>query len=599
MKWNNLFSYSEGNEIDLSSDKVTQIVGFNGAGKSSIPTIMEEGLYNKNSKGFKKADIPNRHISKPYSIYIQFLIDEDVYDIDIKKASTLKATLTKNGDDISKNTASGTIKLVEELLSMEFKTFTQLVYQNTESSLQFLTATDSKRKEFLVSLFDLSEYGEKQKIFADALKSVQTRLSVIESGMKSTASAIAMTQRNLTLEIDELLEEPEENDELYTELGNLQSAKKDLDSYNQKVQNSNAALKAYESAGSIEEYENKLASLEEPENYQDKANELAEINSEIRSAKAIVDKLDKVGNNCPTCLQPVDKSFVSSLRQENETILTEKRALGSQLVKAIEDAKKTETLIKSIESRIEKIKTLQSRVESTQLLEEKSLADIQDSIKSIQLQINAQKVAVTQIREHNKKVYTNQAKLESAQEQITQLESQLKEQEDQFKIVEQDIGPLEVLKKAFGNTGLITYKLENRVKDLEKFTNFYLANLSDGRFNLSFELENDKLNVVIYDEGVPVSITALSSGEKARVVIGTLLGIRKIMASIAKTTINVLFLDEVISVMDDEGKEQLVEVLLQEEGLNTFLVSHSWAHPLVRKLEVKKDVDGISRIYGQ
>lgn len=67
------------------------------------------------------------------------------------------------------------------------------------------------------------------------------------------------------------------------------------------------------------------------------------------------------------------------------------------------------------------------------------------------------------------------------------------------------------------------------------------------------------------------------------------------MIGISKNTLNVLFLDEVISVLDHDGREKLVEVLLQEEGLNTFLVSHGWEHPLLNKLVLIKE-DGISRV---
>ena len=62
LKWNNVFSYGADNELDLSENGVTQILGTNGMGKSSIPLIVEEALYNKNSKGIKKADIPNRYL---------------------------------------------------------------------------------------------------------------------------------------------------------------------------------------------------------------------------------------------------------------------------------------------------------------------------------------------------------------------------------------------------------------------------------------------------------------------------------------------------------------------------------------------------------
>ena len=101
-------------------------------------------------------------------------------------------------------------------------------------------------------------------------------------------------------------------------------------------------------------------------------------------------------------------------------------------------------------------------------------------------------------------------------------------------------------------------------------------------------MSNDKLNVQITDNGNVVDILALSSGELARVNTATLIAIRKLMTSISKSRINVLFLDEVTNVLDDAGREKLVEVLLRED-LNTYIVSHGWSHPLLEKVEVVKD----------
>ena len=151
------------------------------------------------------------------------------------------------------------------------------------------------------------------------------------------------------------------------------------------------------------------------------------------------------------------------------------------------------------------------------------------------------------------------------------------------------------MKRAFSTNGLIAYKLENLVKEFEDLTNEYLAELSDGRFNINFVVENDKLNVSLSDNGNNVDILALSSGELARVNTATLISIRKLMSSISKSRINVLFLDEVINVLDEMGREKLVEVLLSEEGLNTYIVSHGWTHPLLEKVEVVKE-DNISRL---
>ena len=110
LRWDNCFSYGSGNELRLDDNTVTQIIGTNGMGKSSIPLIIEEALYNKNSKGIKKADIPNRYINDGYNIYLSFTKDEDRYEITITRKSSIKVKLEKNSEDISSHTATNTLQ---------------------------------------------------------------------------------------------------------------------------------------------------------------------------------------------------------------------------------------------------------------------------------------------------------------------------------------------------------------------------------------------------------------------------------------------------------------------------------------------------------
>ena len=150
--------------------------------------------------------------------------------------------------------------------------------------------------------------------------------------------------------------------------------------------------------------------------------------------------------------------------------------------------------------------------------------------------------------------------------------------------------------KAFSTTGLVAYKIEGLVKDLEVITNEYLGDMADGRFQLGFEISTgDKLNVVITDNGCDVDINALSSGERARVNISTLLAIRKLMQNLSSTKTNLLILDETVENLDAEGKERLIEVLVAEDDLNTILISHSFTHPLIDRVGIIKQ-DNISRI---
>ena len=180
-------------------------------------------------------------------------------------------------------------------------------------------------------------------------------------------------------------------------------------------------------------------------------------------------------------------------------------------------------------------------------------------------------------------------------EQTEQFQGDLSQSESRLKSAEGKLAILETLKKAFSTNGLLAYKIESLVKELEILTNEYLAEFSDGRFAINFVVENDKLNVEVSDNGNIIDILALSSGELARVNIATLVSIRKLMTSISRSQINVLFLDEVNQALDEVGKEKVVEVLLKEENLNTYMVSHGWTHPLLEKIEITKE-DNISSL---
>ena len=159
LKWSDCFSYGAGNSLNLEDSLIVQLVGTNGAGKSSIPLLIEEALFNKNSKGIKKSEIPNRNTdSNGYSISLDFDVDGKEYNININRKSSIKVILTCDGEDISSHTATNTFKSIQNILGMDFKTFSQLVYQSTTSSLQFLTATDTNRKKFLIELLNLDKY---------------------------------------------------------------------------------------------------------------------------------------------------------------------------------------------------------------------------------------------------------------------------------------------------------------------------------------------------------------------------------------------------------------------------------------------------------
>ncbi len=587
--WDKCFSFGEKNFIDLSSEPLTQIIAPNGYGKSSIPLIMEEALYNKNSKGVKKSDIPNRLLDGSYGVVLNFSVDNDDYSVCTERSSGIRIKLSKNGEDISSHTATNTFKQIEELIGIDFKTFQQLVYQSTNSSLAFLTATDTARKKFLIDLFDLSEYTRLFEIFKEAAKSLGTEVSTLE-GKIETINKWIKSNSELDLEPIPLLDIPDRPD-FSSEIGDLSSKISNIEEINTKIMRNNTLRKKLES---IDIEELRSYNLVE-QSYDEYQHEIGTLQSNKSSADAVLKKLKGLEDKCPTCLQDIDKNFYDDLIAENTAVSHNCAGRIETLQQAIESVKKENAFISSIKTKIAEYEKLEHQVDLTLGNNFLDASDLENELTSIKNKLAVAIAKINELTAANNQAMKHNSKIDIYLEQNEKFAADLKDARERLWELTDKYKNLEVLKKAFSTNGLIAYKLENLVKDLEVFTNEYLAELSDGRFTIEFSISSDKLNVIVTDEGKEISINAPSSGEMARINISTLLAIRKLMSGISKNTINVLFLDEVISVLDDYGRERLVEVLLREDGLNTFLVSHSWTHPLVDKLVIKKK-DGISWI---
>jgi DNA repair exonuclease SbcCD ATPase subunit len=300
---------------------------------------------------------------------------------------------------------------------------------------------------------------------------------------------------------------------------------------------------------------------------------------------------------CPTCHQDIDEEFV----QKQIEYHSKKAAhYDKQIVELTEEkteANRVNTIRIVAKRKVEEWEDLFRDIDNSLPGDILDAEQLKSDIIDLKTKIKDSRDAWEDVAAENERIERHNTRISIIEEQQQDFEDQLTSLTEEISKVEEKLGHIEILKKAFSTNGLLAYKIENLVKDLEELTNEYLAELSDGRFSLEFVVLNDKLNVEIDDNGKPVDILALSAGELARVNTSTLLAIRKLMSSISKSRINALFLDEVTNVLDELGKEKLVEILLREENLNTYIVSHGWTHPLLSKIEVIKE-DKVSHLDG-
>lgn len=593
IRWSNAFSYGLNNTIKFDGAPLTQIVGKNGHGKSSIALILEEVLYNQNSKKIKKADILNRYSSdKAYTIELDFNKDGSDYTIKTNRSSASSTVkLLKDGKDISSHTSTNTYKQIESIIGFDHKTFSQIVYQSSVSSLEFLTATDTARKKFLIELLNLSVYTRASDRFKELAAESSKQVDSTQAKLSTVRSWLAKYEKE-DLSLKDLELEPEPPTELLSQVTLLKHELSNIETTNKKIVQNNT----YKQILSKIVVDDPIPEKIDDSVLADLKTKLANKEYKLKEGVALSKKCLGPTIKCPTCSQDMDNSTMFNLVEQFNV---DKVGLEQDII----DIKAT---IKTLETKVVKYQSYQKNFSEWEkyyaLIDNTLTSDVLDKnelsekITSLETEIATINSAISKIKARNKAANEHNSKVTVIASQMADMRQELEEYSVELVKHTAELSNLQVLVKAFSTTGLVAYKIECLVKDLETLTNEYLAELADGRFQLAFKIaSSDKLNVVITDNSHDVDILALSSGERARVNVATLLAIRKLMQTLSNSRTNLLILDETVENLDAEGKEKLIEVLLKEENLNTFLISHGFSHPLLEKLQVIKQKN-ISRV---
>ena len=590
MRWGNVFSYGPKNKINFQDSTLTQLVGKNGNGKSSIPLILEEVQFNTNSKKIAKAKVINRYIKdKSYFIELDFSKDGDEYTISTVRGSTSTVKLICNGVDISSHTATGTYKLIEETLGYDHKTFSQIVYQSSVSSLEFLTATDTARKKFLIDLLNLEKYTVASEVFKAESSAISKEVDVLQ-GKETTIKGWLdkYSRTDLTKKVSKPVPaRPSAEEDI---LASLKHTIMSADDTNKRIIKNNTYKEVLDKLPD-------LPIVTEPINIESKVNaEILQINHELKTGESFAKQCSSPNSSCPTCGSPIDKSteYATTVAfNEKKPALKARLAQLQEALSKFRADYKVYATYSANKAEIEKYHALYDPTLTSAVIEKD---DLQKEVVRITAEIAKVNKEITEATAFNKSVEEHNSKVAVISGQIEEMKKDLAVCQTQLSIKVDYLSKLTTLVKAFSPTGLLAYKIESMVKDLEEVTNEYLGTLSAGRFQLSFQINSsDKLNVVITDNGNDIDINALSTGERARVNVSTLLAIRKLMQALSNSRTNLLILDETVENLDAEGKEKLIEVLLAEENLNTFLISHGFSHPLLDKIHIIKE-NNISRI---
>ena len=601
---NNMFSYGQNNEIDLNANKITQLTAPNGSGKSSVALILQELLYSKNIKSIKKADILNRYTKNDtWSGKIEFSVDNQDYGVEVKRTKNQSKIqfYQQNGSntvDLTEHKIPDTYKKIQELIGLDFEIFSQLTYQSSTDLLEFLKATDTNRKKFLINLFNLEKYPNIGEVIKMKLSESEKLSYKLDGEMKSINDFL---DEAVIEEKQKLIEVPKVEESKRTNLAKAQNEFNEYESLCKKIDKNNLYIKDRDKL----EFDVSLAQPNENTAIYDGR---ARIKEEITGLSIHQKNLEKslknldTSDKCYACGQTIDNSQSVMLQSNIEEDLFKTKGKSIELSTSIEKVQKE---INEYEKKvhdwelntksIEKFEQLSQFIDDSIPATYPDFNTLKNEIQVLKDELKNQENKRDEAIESNEKIKSHNTKVDTLIEQKRYFLARQELLNNDILKLKSKIKNLNILRKAFSTTGIVAFKLENLTKELETVINEYLSDLSDGQFQVIFRLNGEKLNIVVINNGQESPIETVSGGEFSRIQTAILLAIRNVLSKIGGNYINLLFLDEITGVLDEAGKEKLIEILQEEDNLNIFLISHDFTHPLIDKISINKK-DNVSYI---
>jgi len=522
IEWRNFSSY--GNRIQEltlgDSSNLFQIVGGNGAGKTTISQVIAFGLYGK-VEGKKLKDIPNRING---NAWVKISLDHFGSSVVVERG--LDPNLFRlfiDGKELDQ-AGNKTIQdyLTDDILGIPYYVFNNTISLSVNDFKSFIKMTPQDKRGIIDKIFGFHILNQMREILKSEIKKIRESIDMISGKLISLETSI----KNSMLEMDNLIIEIEE------ESLNL-------------IQDLTGKIEVFENLQNM--HNEKLSSFREGES--ELNNKIINTNSLLIEAQTKLRdferKLKLYNNNvCPTCEGSLETDFHSNMKS---LIVTEKNSVLNN--------------IEEIESSLEDFKELEISFSKTrnELLEKgvkiKSKLDI--------IQAELKQIKNKKSDKQSKSLQRIIDSLSSDQEKTISQKFKEEEKHNWLKTIDEILGEKGVKQMAIRT---ILPSLNSEIIDLLR------------TIDLSYQvIFDEEFNAAIYHMGIEIPAQTLSTGEMKKVDFIVLVAIMKLM-KLKFSSINLLFLDELFSSVDPEGVHSILGILktvASDLGLNVFVINHA------------------------
>jgi len=539
ISWKNFLS--TGNhpiEVKLDEEATTLIIGANGAGKSTILDALTFVLYGKSFRKISKSQLINTTNEKNCEVNIEFSVNSTDWKI-VRGIKPNIFKISKNGEELdqSSHVADQQKWLEQNVLKMNYKSFTQIVILGSSTFVPFMQLPTSSRREVVEDLLDIKIFSSMNNLIKDKIRMVREEVKTFELKKESLKDKVEM-QESFIGELEEQGKNniKEKNDKikvLGTEVDTHMEHNQLLES------NSNDLLKEQEGLTGAG----------------DKLKKLNNLRGKITQKVATITKEHKFFTDnkiCPTCTQSIEEEFRVNRIDEAQSKAKELQSGYKELEEAIKTEEDRELQFTNLSKEITKlthgISKNNTRISGCQ----RQIRDLESEIQKLTNQLanrNTEHEKLEEFRINLQKTYEN---LSEKKEKITYFDftySLLK-----------DGGVKSMIIKKY--LPLINQNVNKYLQMMDFYINFKL----DEQFNETIESP-------IHED---FSYASFSEGEKMRIDLALLFTWREVARFKNSVNTNLLIMDEVFdSSLDGFGTEEFLKIIKYViQDANIFVISH-------------------------